>query len=97
MASAVGLAEKSFAVKTRMPYRNWCSSRTKLVLLAVDGRAQLLTAQASASLAGVRGDVVNAAMAIAVGLAARPCAAKMRMLLGISRLAGIGKQIQLRI
>lgn len=86
MAAAVGQAAKPSAVKTRMPSRNWCSSRTKLALLAVDGRAQLLTAKASASLAGVRGDAVNVEMVAAVGLAARPCAAKMTMPTGISRL-----------
>ena len=49
------------------------------MLPAVNGRALLLIVQGNASPAGMRGDAVNVVMAAAVGLAAKPSAAKTRM------------------
>jgi hypothetical protein len=61
-------------------------SMTKLGSPVVIGRAQLLTAQGSASLGGLRGDAVNVVMAAAVGLGARLSAAKTGVPTRTSRL-----------
>lgn len=60
------------------------------MLLAADGRALLLTAQASVKMAGVRGDAVSVVMASAVGLVVRLCAAKTTTSSWTSRLTTIG-------